>query len=146
MSVEDYIAAEVIGDVPVQTLMGDARPAEEWYFAASALGEGDHPETPDVPYIVWNELATQPFQEVSETSDAQWRVFTLWVYDEEGNFARINEVLNELRRIVKAMAPFTASDGVRCSSARWDGISGNITDQGYHQNVRFGTARFMVSG
>lgn len=149
MTVEGAFSTAITTDDAIKALMVDAngneRPADQWWFASSALGIGDNPERPDPLYVVWNELSSSPFKEVAETSNAQWRVFQFYVYDKEGDFTRITNALKEIRRVVKAMAHFTAEDGTRVSAIEWDGISGNITDQGYRENVRFGTARFMSS-
>lgn len=144
MTIEAAFSTAYTADPALAALFPDREP-ETWWFAASSLGIGENPPVPDVPYIVWNELESQPRHEVRKTSNAQWRIFTLHVYDEMGDFTRINTILRELRRITKALAPFVAPDGTRCSDSRWDGISGNLTDQGYSQNVRFGTVRFMAS-
>lgn len=141
---EAHLVQAIAEDEAIGILFG-GRPAETWLFAASSLGEGENPPVPPTPYIVWNELPSSPAQVVSETSNAQWRAFLLYVYDDMGDWSRINQILGELRRITKELAPFVASDGSRCSASRWDGFSGNIVDEGYHLNTRFGTARFMVS-
>lgn len=123
----------------------DGREAPTWLFATSAVGEGDNPQIPTRPYIVWNEGDTAPQAAVKETSNAQWRLLRFYVYDDEGDFGKINAIMQHLRRIVKGVAPFTTEDGTRCSASEWIGISGLIQDQGYHLITRFGTARFMVS-
>ena len=119
-----------------------------WFYSSGSLGEGENPEIPEVPFMVYNELPSSPYREVDETSNAEQRVFTFYVYDEIGDYERINTVLRHLRRIVKGMVPFTTSEAgftIRCSDAWWDGISGRIVDPEYHTGVRIGTARFVVS-
>jgi hypothetical protein len=144
MTVEAAVSVAMTADESLAAWFPNREP-EEWWFAASSLGIGENPPLPPTPYIVWNELESIPQHVVRKTSDAMWRIFTFYVYDEMGDFTRINQIMREIRRITKAMAPFVAPDGTRVSESRWDAISGNISDQGYSQNVRFGTARFMAS-
>ncbi|HEU5091128.1 MAG TPA: hypothetical protein VFT30_00495, partial [Nitrospira sp.] len=94
-----FIADEVLAELFVSD--GEVR-----IYAASSLGEGEHPEMPTKPYLVWNELPSTSFQEVSETSDAEARTYTFTVYDDLGVFERIDKALKQIRSLVKSMAPF----------------------------------------
>lgn len=117
-------------------------------YAASSLGEGEHPEVPEKPYLVWNELPSTPFAEVEETSDAESRFYTFHVYDEMGVFENIDKALRRIRRMVKDMAPFRAGDDPDddfCMATAWQGFSGRFNDRTYDSSVRFGTARFDVN-
>ena len=141
---EDHLAQAIQNDPDIQAFFGE-RLADEWFFASSSLGLGENEPVPPRPYIVWNELTDVVHQAVRETSNARNRNFQIFVYDYKGDFTRINQILKELRRLVKGMAPFTTDDGVRCSESLWGSMSGNITDDGYDSCVRFGTAVFTVS-
>lgn len=137
----------------VQALAGDAelaaffdpRPPENWLFASHSLGVGPTPADPPKPWISWLELAATPFSEVRKTSNAKTRNFQIFVYDDEGDYTRINNIMNVIERIVKNMAPFTDSEGTRCSDSEFVGISGNLPASQYDGACRFGTARFVVS-
>lgn len=141
---EDFLIRAIEQDAQLLIALDGREPAT-WMFQTSAVGEGENPDIPDRPYIVWNEGVAVPQAAVKESSNAQWRTFTFYIYDDSGDFGRINAIMRHLRRIVKAVAPFTTEDGTRCSASEWVGISGLIQDQGYHLITRFGTARFMVS-
>lgn len=121
------------------------RPIEEIWYASSSLGLGENPPVPPRPYMVWNELTDLVHQEVRETSDARNRNFQWFVYDHKGDFTRINEILADLRSLVKGMGDFTTEDGIRCSESHWSGISGQATDDGYDSAVKFATVRFTVN-
>lgn len=141
---EGLLSSTIATDNDLLAFLEDRDPST-WLFQKSSLGEGDNPDIPPRPYIVWNESDSIPQAAVKETSNAQWRQFNFYVYDDAGDYGRVNEILRHLRRIVKELAPFTADDGSRCSQSDWVGISGQIEDGGYHLITRFGTARFMVS-
>lgn len=142
---EDILIQTISTDTELAALFGNRDP-ETWVFQASSLGIGENPEVPEPrPYIVCKELNTTPAPEVSETSNAQWRNFTLWVYDDEGDYGRINSILRVLRRIVKVDLEFFQTGEVNCSKSRWDGFSGQFPDPSYALIGRYGTARFMVS-
>lgn len=134
---EDHLVAQIRAEFTEEELPGGVH-------AMTSLGIGPKVAAPKRPYIVWKELATNDYPEVSETSDVENRVFQIFVYDHKGDFARINSYLNRIKRRVKGMAPFEA-DGHRCSGSSWGGKSGNIADDGYDSGVRYGTARFTVS-
>lgn len=123
----------------------DSRPIEEWYFASSSLGLGENAPIPDRPYIVVNELTDRVHQEVRETSHSRTRNFQIFVYDHKGDFTRINKILEDLRDVVKGLAPFSAPDGTWCSASLWGGISGQATDDAYDSVVRFGNVQLTVN-
>lgn len=141
---EDFLIPAIEQDVELLAFLGGREPAT-WMFQTSAVGEGENPDIPDRPHIVWKEGTAIPQAAVAKTSNAQWRQILFYVYDDAGDYGRINAIMRHLRRIVKGIAPFTTEDGTRCSASEWMGISGQIQDQGYHLITRFGTARFMVS-
>lgn len=114
-------------------------------YASSSLGRGANVDLPVRPYIVWNELPSQPAEAMRRESTSRFRTFTLYVYDDEGDWARIDSVLGALETIVKAMAPRKYEDGFRITDSDWRGSSGHIADPAYHLNCKFGTARFLVN-
>jgi hypothetical protein len=143
---EDHLAQTIMNDAEMQAFFQAGRDPFDWFYASSSLGNGDNPAVPTKPYVVWNELPAVAYQQVKKLSDAQLRTFNLYVYDEKGDFTRINAMLRVLRRIVKVdLDHFQLEDGTRCSASEWVGISGNIEDDGYDAIVRFGTARFTVN-
>lgn len=144
MSVEDYFTQQFTEDAAIAAHFVE-REISEWWFASSSLGLGPNIESPVKPYIVWNEGPDFVHHSVSETSNARNRIFRFYVYDDKGDFTRINAILEEIRRVAKNMAPFVTPDGIRCSASRWDGISGQIPDDGYDASTRFGTLRLTVS-
>lgn len=126
------------------------RDVSEWWFEASSLGLGDADAVPKRPYIVWNEGEDFEFAEVKETSNARRRRFRIYVYDEPGDFTRINRIMRNMKARVKTMAPFViaAHDDepeIRCSESVWGGMSGQIPQDGAGSCCKFGTALFTVS-
>lgn len=131
----------------VQAILNDSAFAEveDRFFAASSLGVGPNPEQPAFPWMAWIELSSWSYEQVRETSNAKRRSFTVSVYDEMGDFTKINTLLRGIERVVKTLAPFTTTDGTRCSDCRVSGFSGDITDPEYDASVRFLTVHFDVS-
>lgn len=144
---DSYLVSAITLDVQLAAMFGGRTP-DLWFYSSSSLGLGENQELPGFPYVVYNELPSSPYREVFETSNAEQKIYTFHVYDEMGDYDRINTILRHIRRIVKGMAPFTTADGaivIRCSDSRWDGVSGRIVDPEYHSGVRIGTGRFTVS-
>lgn len=139
-----HLAQAFATDVQLAGFFVDRTP-EQWLFASHSLGVGPTPADPPKPWIAWLELAAATFNEVRKTSNAKTRNFQIFVYDDEGDFTRINQIMNVIERIVKNMAPFTDSEGTRCSDSEFVGISGNLPASQYDGACRFGTARFVVS-
>ena len=146
MTVPLHFVAAFQADAELGEIFGSGEEAR--IYAASTLGEGEHPEIPEKPYLVWNELPSTPFDEVAETSDAERRVYTFYVYDEMGVFENIDAALRRIRRLVKDMPPFRAGedpDDDFCMGTKWAGLSNRFNDQTYDSSVRFGTAWFDVN-
>ena len=148
---DEILVTALESDVVLSALFDSRQTETPWLYSSSSVGIGENPEIPEFPYVVYNELPSAPYQEVRKISHSQQRLFTFYVYDEMGDYARINTVLQEIRRILKDLAPFEIKPnaeypaGLRCSDVRWDGISSRIVDDGHHAGVRFGTARITVS-
>ena len=145
----EQLELSIVEDPELVLIFGVQRPVEDWFYGPGVLGVGDEPADPPKPYMIYGELPGFAYQTVRETSNAGQRNFQFFVYDEKGDFSRINAILRHLERIVKGMAPFehTDTDGVlwRCSESVWTGISGTTPDPQYDSSVRYGTARFTVS-
>lgn len=136
---EGHLVQTILADPAIAEIVGDR------FYASGSLGEGPNPAQPQKPWMAWTELPSAPYREVQKTSNSQLRLFQIFVYDDKGDYERINRILSICRRIVKSMYPFETEDGVRCSGSEWGGFSGNIVDDGYDASVRFGIARFTVS-
>lgn len=147
---EDVLAQALTTDTAIAAYFdtdrhGNARDVEAWFFGPSSLGEGDSPAVPDRPYMMWNEGNDVPFRDVEKATNATVRNFRIYVYDYKGDFTRINAILKEVRRVVKAMAPFVTLEGEKCHESKWAGMSGNLVDDGLDSCVRYGFAEFAVS-
>jgi len=149
MTIEDHFSVAITADTGVQshfrTPQAVDRPVDEWWYANSSLALGPDNPVPERPYIVWGELSDDVHREVEETSDASTRTFRFFVYDRKGDFTRINEILKEIKGVVKRLDFFTTEDGVRCSGVAWLGLSEQFPDDGYDSCARYGTVRFTVS-
>lgn len=149
MSLEDHFSVAFTGDGGVQshfrTPQAVDRPVDEWWYASSSLALGPDNPVPERPYIVWGELSDNVHREVEESSNARTRTFRFFVYDQKGDFGRINDVLAELQRVAKGFDHFTTDDGIRCSAVAWLGISEQFPDDGYDSCTRYGTVRFTVN-
>lgn len=142
----EYMVQVILSDTELLAVEGLAgRDPGDWFYASHSLGADGLPGSPNKPWIAYNELPSSANRSVRKTSDSQVRTFQFFVYDDRGYFARINEILRILRRIVKEMAPFTDEDGTRCSDSDWLGFSGNLPADSYDGVCRFGTATFVVS-
>lgn len=114
-------------------------------YQAASLGVGDSPQVPARRYLVWNELASLPAASVRELSNAQFRTFQFWVYDDPGDYSGINQVLNEVRRVCRSLA-FVKVGAYVVMGQEWLGLSGLFpADPAYHVISRNGSARFAVN-
>lgn len=114
-------------------------------FAATSLGIGMTEPKPDRPYVVWNELASRPYDEVRETSNSESRVYTFWAYDDMGDTTRINQILSVIRRVCKDLVPFVTPEGARCTGQEYRGRGALVVDDGLGCSTRFCIVQFTLS-
>jgi hypothetical protein len=114
-------------------------------YQASSLGVGDVPPEPQKPYVLYTELPSDPFVAVRETSRAKARFFQVYVYDDRGSFLRIERILALIRETLVSLVGAVSPSGVRCTDVLWQGESGEITDEEYDANSKFGNVRFVAS-
>lgn len=143
---EEYLAATLTQDAELQAFFG-VRPPEDWFYLASSLGEGEVPQMPTKPFVIYNELPDRPYDDMrrSSTTFSRMRSWNITVQDFKGDFTRINNILIVVRRIVRGMTPFQLPDGTIGVDSVWGGISGNLTDEQYDSCLKFGVARFTVN-
>jgi hypothetical protein len=143
-----YLEEQIITDEDIEAHFieeDEERTSEDWYYSSTSLGIGPNKAVPKRPYIVVNELPDFVHRVVEETSNARNRNFQIFVYDAVGDFTRIDAILADLRKRVKAMAPFTTEENVRCSQSTWLGVSGRIMSDGYDSCCKFASVQFTVS-
>lgn len=115
-------------------------------YQSGSLGVGTTPAKPQVPFLMYKELVSQPYAAVRETSRAKARYFQFFVYDEPGSYLRIERILQIVRENVLLLVAQVSPSGVRCIDVEWQGESGDIPDPELNTILRIGTARFTVSG
>lgn len=135
---EDVLVAALKNDVTLSAIIADR------LYAPASLGIGNNPAAPEKPYVQWNEIVSTSSEVVKETSNATTRTFQIFVYGELGDPGRVNEVMREAKRVVKALAPYDV-DGVRISQSDWNGESSLMEDSVMKAVVRIGMASFMVN-
>jgi hypothetical protein len=114
-------------------------------FMQSALGVGEAAADPACPYIVLSESDSSHYREVRETSQARDRLLRFWVYDEEGDFTVIDEIIERLHLVITGFAPVKATDGHVCMDSVVDSTSGGFSDTTYHCSVKYTTARLTCN-
>lgn len=82
---EDHLIATIKALFTAEELPGGVH-------AMTSLGIGPKAPLPERPYIVWREMNTVDYDEVSDTSDVEQRSFQIYIYDYLGDFSRINKV------------------------------------------------------
>jgi hypothetical protein len=114
-------------------------------YQSSSLGVGDVPPEPQKPYVLYTELPSDPYLAVRETSRAKARFFQVYVYDNRGSFVRIERILALIRETLVSLNGTVSPSGVRCTDVQWQGESGDISDEEYDANSKFGNVRFVAS-
>lgn len=69
----------------------------------------------------------------------------LWVYDERGDYSRIDDVLGEAERVLESADHYVA-DGSRLGSAAFAGSSVDLFDDTYRANARSAGYRCTGNG
>lgn len=110
------------------------------FYASGTLGIGNVPANPDRPYCMYTQLPANAYQEVRKTSTATLRFFQFYVYDDRGDFARIDNILAAVRETIPGLVDkVDTSNGATCIEAIWTGESPDIADDQHDTNVKFGS-------
>lgn len=108
------------------------------FYASGSLGIGDTPANPERPYCLFIELPSVPFQEVRKTARATNRFFQVFVYDDRGDYARIDNILAAVRETILGLVlQEDASTGARCIESIWTGDSQDLTDDQHDTSYKF---------
>ena len=108
------------------------------FYQSSSVGIGGVPANPDRPYCLFMELPSIPFQEVRHTARAVNRIFQVFVYDERGDFTRIDNILAAVRETILGLVlEVDTSTGARCIESLWTGDSQDITDDQHDTSAKF---------
>lgn len=133
----------------INTVLKDTPPLQEIVdrriWPRGALGTGEVPAEPELPYILYGELPSQPHQAVRETSRATDHYFQFFVYDKLGSFVRINLILDILRETVSGLSGQRSPSGALCLEGVWQGASQNMPNNEEKKGVKFGTAKLTAS-
>lgn len=110
------------------------------FYAAGTLGIGTVPANPDRPYCMYAQLPATAYQEVRKTSTATLRMFEFYVYDDRGDFTRIDNILAAVRETIPELVDkVDTSNGATCIEAIWTGESPDVPDDQHDTNVKFGS-------
>lgn len=149
VTISDEFVTRLSANEDLLAFIREGDDGEVRIYAAATLGQGQSPDgnpaQPDLPYVVWNELPSNPSRVVEETSNSQQRFFTFWVYDTMGSLSTINAIMRIIRAEVKDLSPVETTDDGRCTESRWMGLSGNFPDEPYNTSSRYGTLRLQMS-
>jgi hypothetical protein len=148
-------------DLVYQALMADPEVVaavttggtEARIYSMTALGRaGDMntlpiPAVPVKPFIIISNMGDTPLEVVRETSFASDVAFRIAVYDDPGDYERINSVLKKVRSAVLPIRDGRIGPlGSKCLESRWTGFSQELQDPDYDANMRFASFVFTASG
>lgn len=122
----------------VDTAVGDR------IYQRSAAGVGAVPANPQKPFVIYGEGVTDPYEEVSETSDAERIPYQVYFYDHMGSYIQIGKLARTIEPAIKALVGQYSPSGALCLGVSWGGISQDFVDPDYEASVRF--ASFTVTG
>lgn len=118
-------------------------PADRW-LQRYGLGERAIPDNPVLPFALISELPAFVPGNVHETTRALTHYFQVYIYDNVGSYARIEEILNLVVESVLSMEGQKSTTGSTCLEARWQTRSQDYDDNNYDAFVKHDT--FKITG
>jgi hypothetical protein len=107
------------------------------------LGKGDIPARPEPVFILYRQLPSTDFPEVRKAGQSNTKTFEVFVYDEAGDYLRIDDVLSILIPAVKSLKLVASPSGARCTDVRWTGNGADGFDADLDMFVRNTTFQFV---
>lgn len=107
-------------------------PAGRWYQQGAVDAQ------PAVPFAVIGFVGTAP-----TPSRSGQPVVQIWVHDKKGSYAKIDRILEILRSDLEALGEIYDGSS-RIVDIRWNGDSGDLVDDGFDTNTKYGS--FTITG
>lgn len=120
------------GWLTTQSYLTSIIPADRW------IQQGAMDEPPARPFAVVG-FSDRP----RSTIGSPRPVVTIWIHDERGSYGKIDDVIALLESMLPVATPLENNDS-RIVDIRWEGSSGDLTDDGYSTNTR--NATFSLTG
>lgn len=110
-------------------------------WARGALGNGGVPADPPRPYILVAFGEAPAYAAVRETSTSVSHNVRIYVYDDTGSFARINEIHRLVRQTLEGLGGMVSPSGRRCTDAAFLTLGQEDTVTELKAGVRVATYR-----
>lgn len=113
-------------------------------YPRGALGKGDVPAAPALPYVMYGEEPSYDAQEVYETSTTTIGEYTIYVYDESGSYTRIKQIHDLIKDTMVGL--IGQQDGsTRCLGCRRTALGRDTYDTVSDHNVKTATYRVAAT-
>lgn len=108
-------------------------------YPSGSLGFGNNPEDPPVPYALLMQLPATEYTEVRFTASAVDRFFQIYVYDDRGDYGRIDNILGAVRETILGLeSKEDTATGARCIGSIWSGESQDLLDAEHDVVFKYG--------
>jgi len=112
-------------------------------YPAGSLGVGPIPADPETPYAQYAVSSSTPYLEVRETGKTQRHLLTVYVYDERGDFTRIDAIHKVVKDTVEGLTGQQGDDGWQCTDALFTTIGSDLTDNVRNLGVKVASFRLV---
>lgn len=124
----------------VTALVG-TNPVRIW--TANSLGEAHIPPNPDPPFLLVQSIANQVHPQVQKTGRSATQIFDIRVYDERGDYLRIDRLLRIVRDTLLGLTLAVSPSGARCTDVKWQAFGPDSDDPVLDKIFKTVTMRFL---
>lgn len=110
-------------------------------FSQGVLGVGDLPANPKRPYIQVAMGEAPAYLSVRESSTSLAHACRIYVYDDMGSHARINDIHRLVRETLEGLGGTVSPSGRRCTDCEFQTLGGEDSLPDRKLNVRVATYR-----
>jgi len=122
---------------------GSTDPADLRMYPSGSLGVDPIPAEPATPYAQYALSSSTPYLEVRETGRSLRHLLTVYVYDERGDFTRIDAVHKIVRDTIEGLTGQVGEDGWQCTDALFTTIGSDLTDNVRNLGVKVASYRLV---
>jgi hypothetical protein len=112
-------------------------------YPIGSLGVSPIPAEPLRPYVQWGFDPAIPYRATKDTTRSMRHVPRFYVYDERGDFLRIDAIHELIRQTIEGLTTMVSPTGRRCTDAIRTLLGGDLTDNVRSLNVRQATYRIV---